>query len=418
MDAGGLKPILLIAYHFPPVAGSSGVQRTLNFARYLPEFGWRPAVLTVHPRAYPLTAVETLGQVPAGTRVVRGFAMDTARHLAVFGRYPRWLALPDRWWTWLIGALPAGLEMVRRDRPRLLWATYPVPSALLVGLALHRLTGIPLVADLRDSMVDDSFPYNPAQRRAHRWIEERVVRGACRITFTAPGTRELYARRYPAQPANRWGVIPNGYDEQDFMRVETEILAPPRDGTRITLVHAGLVDPVDRDPDALLQALSTMKGERSPGVERLEIRFRGADGNDALRRRVSEYGLDDMVTLAPPLPYDAALAEMMAVDALLLLQGTTCNHQIPAKLYEYARTGRPVLALTDPAGDTAEELQRMGFGTCAPLDDPSAIAATLKGFFARLEQGSESGCELHVARQHTRRERTREFAAMLNEVDG
>ena len=47
-----MKRLLMIAYHFPPLAGSSGVQRALRFARYLPEFGWEPVVLTVHKRAY------------------------------------------------------------------------------------------------------------------------------------------------------------------------------------------------------------------------------------------------------------------------------------------------------------------------------------------------------------------------------
>jgi len=40
-----------IAYHFPPVKGSSGVQRTLRFAQHLPRFGWRPIVLTITPKA-------------------------------------------------------------------------------------------------------------------------------------------------------------------------------------------------------------------------------------------------------------------------------------------------------------------------------------------------------------------------------
>ena len=34
----------MVAYHYPPVQGSSGIQRTLKFAGYLPEFGWQPIV--------------------------------------------------------------------------------------------------------------------------------------------------------------------------------------------------------------------------------------------------------------------------------------------------------------------------------------------------------------------------------------
>ncbi len=42
----------MIAYDFPPIGGS-GVQRTMKFARYLPEFGWQPLILTVsNPSLY------------------------------------------------------------------------------------------------------------------------------------------------------------------------------------------------------------------------------------------------------------------------------------------------------------------------------------------------------------------------------
>ncbi len=43
--------VLVIAYYFPPM-GLSGVQRTLKFVKYLPQFGWHPTVLTVEPWGY------------------------------------------------------------------------------------------------------------------------------------------------------------------------------------------------------------------------------------------------------------------------------------------------------------------------------------------------------------------------------
>ena len=46
-----MRKILLIAYHFHPDA-SVGAQRTIKFAKYLPQFGWEPHVLTVQPKYY------------------------------------------------------------------------------------------------------------------------------------------------------------------------------------------------------------------------------------------------------------------------------------------------------------------------------------------------------------------------------
>jgi hypothetical protein len=52
-----MKRILMIAYHFPPLAGSSGIQRTLRFVQHLPKFGWEPIVLSaIHaPMREPVT---------------------------------------------------------------------------------------------------------------------------------------------------------------------------------------------------------------------------------------------------------------------------------------------------------------------------------------------------------------------------
>ena len=98
-----MRRVLMIAFHFPPLAGSSGIQRTLRFAQHLPEFGWEPLVLTAHPRAYERTSGDLVADIPEGMHVERAFALDSARHLAIKGRYPDIFARPDRWISWKLG---------------------------------------------------------------------------------------------------------------------------------------------------------------------------------------------------------------------------------------------------------------------------------------------------------------------------
>ena len=107
-----MKRILMIAYHFPPLAGSSGIQRTLRFVQHLPSLGWQPMVLTAHTRAYEQTSQDLLADVPSNTLVRRAFALDTARHLHLAGRYLGWMARPDRWVSWKFDGVREGL----RDR--------------------------------------------------------------------------------------------------------------------------------------------------------------------------------------------------------------------------------------------------------------------------------------------------------------
>src|SRR5688572_15268141 len=89
------RRVLLVAFHYPPIQGSSGVHRSLAFSRYLPEFGWDVSVLTVAARAHEQWLAANLRLIPTHAHVFRAQAWDAARHFAVMGRYPSMLALPD-----------------------------------------------------------------------------------------------------------------------------------------------------------------------------------------------------------------------------------------------------------------------------------------------------------------------------------
>ena len=142
-----------------------------------------------------------------------------------------------------------------------------------------------------------------------------------------------------------------------------------------------------------------------------------ATGSDAAyQQTLVEQGIDDLVQLAPPVGYRDALHEMLNADGLLLFQAAICNHQIPAKLYEYLRAGRPVLTLTDHAGDTAAAMREVGAADIVDIADKQDIARGLRRFVEGLRQGRLAGVPRSVADRNSRRARTSELAALLDEV--
>ncbi len=415
MAALVVKRALLIAYHFPPIKVSSGIQRTLRFAQYLPEFGWETAVLAPHPRVYEFTSKEDLGSI-AHIPVRRAFALDSARHLAFMGHYPGVLALPDRWVSWWLGAVPAGLMMIRQFKPQVIWSTYPIATAHLIGLTLHRLTGIPWIADLRDPMAQDGYPTDPRTWRVYDRIEKQIARHATAVTFTTPGTLRDYTQRYP-QNAGKFSLIENGYDENAFAVAEAV-----SDGTKarsdgpFVLLHSGVIYPSERDPRQFFAALARLHAENviSPAALRVVLRATGHDS--FLRELIHAAGLQSIVMLEPAISYVDALIEMLTTDALLILQAANCNDQIPAKLYEYLRARRPVLALTDPAGDTARALAVAGIDTIAALDSEPAIYTALRRFLLLLKSQNAPIAGEAVIAAASRKGRTAELAQLMNRL--
>lgn len=405
----------MIAYHFPPLAGSSGIQRTLRFVQQLPALGWEPLVLTTQARAYERTSDDLMGDVPQGTVVTRSFALDAARHLRIAGRYPGWAARPDRWISWRFTGVRDGLRMIRAHRPDLIWSTYPIATAHVIASELARRSGLPWVADFRDPMAQEGYPPDPKVWRMFKRIESEAAARARLCVFTTPGAARDYRQRYP-QAAQRMVVLENGYDEESFAGLAT----PPREaGKPFVLLHSGIVYPSERDPTQLFQALGRLHREGRLRPEDLQLRFRASVNDELLRRMAAEHGAADFIELCPPVPYREALREMTQVDALLVLQASNCNDQIPAKAYEYLRVGRPILALTDPVGDTAGVLRQAGLDTIVPLDSAEAIAAALPSFLERCAARRVTLPAPEAVARASRAGRARDLARMFEQsLDG
>lgn len=414
-----MSRVLMIAFHYPPFRGSSSVQRTLKFSRYLPDHGWEPIVLTARPRAYAQAGDDQMQEIPKDVVVERSLALDAARHFAIRGRYPGWMALPDRWATWCLSAVPAGLRMIREYAPDVLWSTYPIASAHLIGLMLRRMSGIPWVADFRDPMTEAHYPPQRMLRSVRRWIEQATVRHCDRAVFTAPGSVRKYAQRYPDEPPGRWTLIRNGYDEENFARAEQLRTDRPTAAGRLVLVHSGLLYRSERDPRAFFDAIGELRRSGKLTARGLRIVLRASGDVDYHLRHLRERGIEDIVKLEPALPYEPALAEMLSADGLLLFQAANCNQQIPAKAYEYIRAKRPILALTDPKGDTADLLRTAGVGTIVPLDSQPRIASSLLEFVKTLRRRTAPVvADAATIESHSRASRAHELAVVFDAVSG
>ncbi len=411
------KRVLMIAYHYPPVKASSGIQRTLKFSEYLRDHEWEPMILTISPRAYEAVSNDQMDEIPSGMVVERAFGLDTARHLSLKGRYLRWMAQPDRWVSWWPMGVIRGMQLIRRHKPRAIFATFPIATAPMIGLTLHKLSGLPLVLDFRDGMTEPGYPVNPSTWKIHRRLESRLIGACSRAIFTTRATRDMYAERYPDKPASCWTVIENGFDEDNFRDAERGLDTRPlgNDG-QMVLVHSGVLYPAERDPRAFFAALQAMKAAGEVSAAGLRIILRATGTDDYYRKLLTEYGIDDIVVIEPVVAYRIALQEMMRADGLLLFQAAACNKQIPAKLYEYARAGKPIIALTDFAGNTAGTLNTLQAPWIADITDAGQIRSMLNSIIGRWKDGTLQGIERQLADTCSRRSRTAELARLLDSL--
>jgi glycosyltransferase involved in cell wall biosynthesis len=289
----------------------------------------------------------------------------------------------------------------------------------LIGAALHQKTGIPWLADFRDPMAQPGYPADPVTWQQFRNIEATAAERARFCIFTTPGAAADYRARYPAA-AQRTVVVENGYDEESF-RAENlgqvrPAAMPLRPTAQVVMLHSGIVYPSERDPTQLFMALRrlAMAGLLSPAE--LKIRFRASVHDELLRSLARSHDVEDFIELCTPIPYREALAEMMAVDGLLVMQASNCNAQVPAKIYEYLRANKPILALTDPAGDTATVLRSAGLHAIVRLDSVDEIVAALPSLVRSWRDQTAALPTAAAVQGASRHGRARQLAALLDQT--
>ncbi len=392
----------------------------IAFARDLADLDWDVDVLTIQSSALPDTAAERLADITPATRVIRAFGLDNARQLSFRGKYSRRLSLPDRWISWRAGGVISGLRYIRAERPDAIMSSFPIATSHLIAADLAWITGLPWLADFRDPMAQDEYPKNAAEWQSYRRVEERVVRRAAALSFTTHGALDYYLARYGARYgerlAQRCHIVANGYDERVFAEIERNAPATRLAGSPLTLLHSGLLYPWERNPLPFFHALKRLQNENFWSANPARFVFRASAYDDHFGAVVADLGLQALVEFRPRIAYRDALREMLEADALILFQAGNSNFQIPAKAYEYLRAMRPILAVVDPAGDTADLMRACHSDYIADIESEQAIAETLRRLMPALRAGTVPVLERGTVQTYSRQMAAGTLAGVLDRI--
>lgn len=397
--------VLMLAYFYPPLGGA-GVQRSLKYSKYLPEFGIEPSVISADSSAYTQDS-SLLAEVPAEIEVLRlRHVPMMARLLSLVRRHAlvgtpaatsgavqsggeastaHWrdralravgaLQFPDDKVAWARQVVPAALSLMKRAPIDLVYSSAPPVSAHLAAMQVARRARVPWVADFRDLWTENPAYSAPYWRRAlDRRLEGRILAGADGIVTVSEHLASALADRVrPGVPVLN---IPNGYDEADFAG-ET---ARERGPDRFCIVHAGTFYG-HQSPFSFLRGVEQLFKDEPEARERLRIRFVGSVGSRFEPLLTSfEKRNPGVLERTGYVEHGRAIAEILAADALLLVIGgdsKSTTGVMTGKLFEYLRAGRPILLLGAPNGEAAQLLRKTGAGEALDHSEPSQVAALL-----------------------------------------
>lgn len=424
-----MKKVLIITYYWPP-SGGAGVQRWLKFAKYLPQYGWQPVVLTVDPdrASYPQRDESLLEEVPAQCLVytTRSFELYdlykwvTGKKQVPFGGFADSshesalqrlsklvrgnLLLPDPRRGWNRYAYRRAVELIREHGIDTVVTTSPPHSTQLIGLKLRRRLPIRWIADLRDPWTDiyyyNQFGHTPPALALDRRYERRVVEQADQLITVSQDVKRLFAAKTPLPVADKIVVIPNGYDPGDFTPVART------DNKRRVITYTGTISEA-YDIDALVRALGLL----NPVLRStLLLRFVG-NLPASVEQKFRTAGIP--MELTGYVDHARSVRYLMQSDLLLLVIPRVKNNAgiLTGKFFEYLASRRPVLAIGPVEGDLAAIMQETRCGHLFAYDDAPGMHEYINRV---LQEQAPPLTPVESASQYSREQLTGKIVQLLN----
>lgn len=323
-----MKKILIIAYNYPPI-NNGGVQRILNFKKYLPEFGYDTYVLTT----------DSYGKIEGERNVFRipdrGFELSHKSFFII--KYPfkviRKLSVKvgivGDWFFWWRKEVEKNVDKIIKDnRFDYIIASYPPISDLELGEYISKRYSIPLIIDYRDGLMYDPFDYirnSRMQTERATKLESRLAKMAKLQIVVNKGMLNYYKNRYIAKTI----MVPNGFDDYEQFN-ELPIQLP--DGFNI--LYTG--------------ALGLSRNNYNISVI-TEIIKQNNDVNfvfigDYAKTEISEFRKLKNVYIIPKTERKKIIPTQQSADMLLLVSGED-KGGTSGKLYEYIFANTPILNL-------------------------------------------------------------------------
>jgi glycosyltransferase involved in cell wall biosynthesis len=403
-----MRKVLILSYFYPPIGGA-GVQRTVKFAKFLPEFGFLPIVVAGRGFETGLPEDPTLLKEVTNIKTYNVHLLSIEKKLNNFlsGSLGRWTNTTLS--GWMKAARRTMDEAIKEEKPDLLFVTTSPFSAARIISSIAIKYKIPWVLDMRDPWALDPISSYPT--RFHFFYSLKNMKRACTqanaVIMNTPGAVLAAKKIFSDISPKKFYCIPNGWDKEDFHKIGRKInhfrkpmkivhtglfhtkgaIKKRKKIKAISLVNYSLsgLNLLTRTPNYLFAAYRKLIDEKKVKSNEVKFLFAGMTTEED-RTLVKNYKLESCVEFTGYLKHNQSMSLLQKADVLFLpLHEIDDNRDpliVPGKTYEYMATGKPILACV-PKGDAHDYVLKSGLGYISNPSDVDHIADVL---FNLLEQ--------------------------------
>ncbi len=426
-----MKKALIISYYWPP-AGGPGVQRILKFAKYLPQYGWTPIVLTVENGEYPAYDPTLSKEVPDHISVFRTRTREpfsayrkltgsgsgpipvgvlAQKKISPKARFARFIRLnmvvPDAKTGWIPFAVKEGQRIIDKFKPDVIFSSSPPPTVHLIAKKLACRNNIPWVADLRDPW--SNIHYYQGSRCAltngiDAALEKRILGRASAVTTVSDHFSTLILA-----PPEKIRIVPNGFDLADF---PDETACRAKD-PKLTLAYVGGLNANRFYPEFFVRLRRAILDNHLQ-KDNVRLILAGQIGEEILN--VISSTLEGILITEHRgyVAHAEAIGIMREADLLLMFMEKVSNYggHVPGKVFEYLMTGNYILGIGDQHGDVAKILLKEKGGMIADPDED--LKNVFKDIIERWRTGTLRGADPRSINEFSREKLTATLAGIFD----
>jgi len=426
-----VKNILMISYFAPPLNLPPAI-RIGKFAKYLPQFGWNPIILTVKEIDFYQEDKELYKDIP-DLKMIRTETFDFFRILRVFQKnrkteiskklhqsnekltnFIKSIFPIDDKIGWMPFCYHAAQKIIK---------TYPIDAiyvslggifhTAITGYLLTKKYNIPLFLEFRDLWADHPFlTQRFFNKILNNYWERKITGFAQKIIVVTPGMKEYLLKKYKMKE-NRIEVITNGFDESDFKFPA----APKNDKSNMIFTFCGSFYK-DLSPLDLYRSLMKIDNKN----QKIIIRFIGEFRNyfyvlkEKYEKKLNDKNI--MIEVIPRLKYHRLLQKLSESDLLLVFLPEDEKYKLilTAKVFDYLALKIPILGFCPEESEQERFIKifNLGFSVqSGNISQGKNVINNILCIYLNDELKNIHGVDNSI-RQFSRKKLSEKFAEVLN----
>jgi len=428
-----VKNVLMISYFAPPLNLPPAI-RIGKFAKFLPEFGWNPIILTVKEIDFYQNDEELFKDIP-NLNTMRTETIDYFRIMTLFRKtkndeisknlhksnerltnFIKSIFPIDDKIGWMPFCYNAAKKIMKTNRIDAIYVSMGgIFHTAITAYLLAKKYDLPLFLEFRDLWADHPFiNHGFINRILNNYWERKIVGFAKKTIVVTEGMKDHLQKKYEMNE-KKFEVITNGFDEADFTFLTP---AKKKENTLIFTFCGSFYK--ELSPIDLYESLLKIQN----GKQQIKIRFIG-DFRNYFYELLEEYEgkLKDkniIIEVIPRLKYQELIQKLNESDLLLIFlpDDKKYNMILTAKIFDYLPLKIPVMGFCPESSDVYKMIKSGNLGFSIIPGDYNQGKKVIEEIIYQWKEDKlkKNHGNDELIKRFTRRNLSKRFAKVLDSI--